>query len=100
MIRALSLLLLLSSLPLEGQQAIIEPSIAIGHIAGRLQELSSATNGNDMMSISGSKLRSNHPKYQLKRCTTTQHRTRRINALEHLLPFSCPRLQHRRPDHS
>jgi hypothetical protein len=64
-----------------------EPSITIGHIAGRLQELNDATNGNDMMSIFGSKPRSNHPKYQPKRCTTTQHRTRRITTLEHPLAF-------------
>jgi hypothetical protein len=35
--------------------AQIVPSIAIGHIAGRLQELSDATNGN-MMSILGPNL--------------------------------------------
>ena len=39
------------------------------------------------MSKVGSKLGSNPAKYQLKRCTTTQHRTRRINTLVHLLPF-------------
>jgi hypothetical protein len=58
-----------------------EPPITIGHIVGQLQELSGATNGNDMMSIFGSKPRSNRPKYQLNRCTMTQRRTRRINTL-------------------
>jgi hypothetical protein len=39
------------------------------------------------MSKVGSKIESNHAKLQLKRCTTTQHQARKINTLEHPLPF-------------
>jgi hypothetical protein len=65
-------------------------------LVGRIQERclgmvfpssTSERNRCDTKSKIRSKVGSNHAKYQLKRCTTTQHRTRRINTLEHQLPF-------------